>query len=786
MRSGAGECLAALVVGLVVAVLVPVEQAWVLLVTAPWLPCIALSHRGALIGWVAAGVLIALFGQADALERRPMLDSPEPVTVIGEVVSLPDRSPGRQRFILRPERIADRTHGLPRRIRVSLYGDRSTVGAGERWRLSLRLRRPRGYMNPVRFDYERWLASEHIDATASVVRPETMQRLTRGEGLTHWRARFSAHIARLGRTEGPGTALLQGLITGDRRGFSDRTWSILRATGTSHLMAISGLHIGLAAALGYGLGRWLWRILHVPGRRTATASVVASATALAYAAMAGFALPTTRALLMGVILALATWLGHRIAPPRVLLIAAALILIADPAAVLGAGFWLSFVAVGLILVAMRGQRFGPLTGLWRLQVALLIGLAPLSALFFGSWSPAGLVINLLILPLFSVMIVPVALGAALASLVVPSLAGPILHALARLLDGLMAGGDQLLEQGVAAWPLNPPGPLAVAALLVGLGLLILPRGMPLRALAPLLIALFFLTRPPLSERGAVTITWLEVGQGNATVIQTRSATLVIDTGPAWSGGANAAAFSLVPFLEAEGIERIDRLIVTHADRDHRGGVNALSGAVAIERVESGEPLADLPQATRCQTGARWQVAGVRFEYLWPDDPASLEGNAASCVLRLRAPSGDVLFTGDIDHAIERAIAGRIDRPVIALEAPHHGSRTGTGPRLLEAAAPQAAVISAGYRNPYGMPHPAVIERLRCRGIQYFDTGRQGAVQLRLTPGQPPRWRTARGGDRLLLHESPQRRRFQNAARIPYDRSLNSGASMESRQPTCGN
>jgi competence protein ComEC len=390
------------------------------------------------------------------------------------------------------------------------------------------------------------------------------------------------------------------------------------------------------------------------------------------------------------------------------------------------------------------------------------------------------------LPLFSFVIVPAALGAALASLVLPSLGGSVLHALARVLDGLMAGGDYLLEQGVAAWPLNPPGPLAVVALLFGLGLLILPRGMPLRALAPVLVALFFLTRSPSAERGAVTITWLEVGQGSATVIQTRSATLVIDTGPAWSGGANAAAFSLVPFLKAEGIERIDRLIVTHADRDHRGGVNALNDAVAIERVESGEPLADLPRATRCQAGSAWQVAGVRFEYLWPDDPASLDGNAASCVLRLRAPAGDVLFTGDIDHAIERVIAERIDRPVIALEAAHHGSRTGTGQRLLEAAAPQAAVISAGYRNAYGMPHPAVIERLRCRGIRYFDTGRQGAVQLRLTPGEAPRWRTERGGDRLLLHESPQRRRFQNAARIPYDRRIDPEASMESRQSTCGN
>ena len=781
-----GDILAALLAGLLLAVLLPVQLAPALLVVAPLLPCLALPGSGRLPGWMAAGMIVALIHQADALERRPDIDPAKTVSVIGRVVTLPEPSDGRQRFLMHPERIDGLDGQLPRRIRISLYADEPVIGAGERWRLPLRLRRPRGFMNPVRFDYEEWLASEHIDATAYVTDPARAQRLAPAAGLVHWRAELSRHIRASTAREGPGTALLRGLVTGDRRGFDERTWSILRASGTSHLMAISGLHIGLVAAFGYATGRRLWTHGRLPGRRRVTASLIAIAAALGYAAMAGFALPTIRALVMFAVLAVAALLGRRVTPGRILLIAATAVLVIDPVAALGAGFWLSFLAVAIILIAIRGRRPGPITGLWRIQVALLIGLAPLSGLFFGSWSPAGLLINLLVLPLFSFFIVPAALIATLVSLVLPALGASALALLARLLDALVTGGGRLLDAGMSDWPLNPASGMTIAALCVGLTLLILPRGTPLRALSIPLIGVFFLARPDPPAPGAVTVTWLEVGQGNAAVIQTRSRTLVVDTGPAWFGGGNAAAFSLIPFLEARGIDRIDRLIVTHADRDHRGGIAALDTAVTIDRVDVGEPLARFPDAQRCVAGQTWQVDGVRFDYLWPDRSARVEGNAASCVLRLRSAGGDVIFTGDIDHAIERRIAPRIDAPVVALEAPHHGSRTGTSPALLAAATPGRVIIAAGYRNAYDMPHAAVIERLRCRRIPFHDTGLQGALRLELAGGKEPRWRASRGAGRGLLHESPRRGRFQDGPRIHYDRKPYPGVSMESRQPTCGN
>ena len=786
MPRSVGDGLGALLAGLILAVMLPVGLSPGLVMLAVLLPCLALPGRGQLPGWVALGVVVALIGQASALERRPSVDTADSVAAVGRVMDLPDVSDGRQRFVLRPESIAGVSQGLPRRIRISLYADEPRIGAGERWRLPLRLRRPRGFMNPVRFDYEQWLASEHIDATAYVTEPDRAQRLSPGRGLAFWRARMAAHLSERAATSGPGEALLRGLIVGDRRGFSDATWEVLRATGTSHLMAISGLHIGLVAGFGYWLGRWLWAIARLPGQRRVTASLAAVGAALGYAAMAGFALPTQRALIMLAVLTLAALLGRRVAAGRVLLIAATGVVLFDPAAVLAAGFWLSFVAVAVIILVVRGQRQGPVAGLWRIQLALLIGLAPLSGLFFGSWSPAGLIVNLLILPIFSLVIVPLALPAAVISIALPGPAGEVLQWLARLLDALMVAGEWLLSAGVTAWPLNPVDPLTGLGLGVGLALWMLPAGRLPRLLGIALIAGFFLAGPERLDRGAATVTWLEVGQGNAAVIQTRGQTLVVDTGPGWSGGRNAAAFSLIPFLEQRGVERIDRLIVTHADRDHRGGVAALKRAFHIARVDAGEPLAAFADARRCRTGQSWQRDGVHFDYLWPDTPERVSGNDASCVLRMRSAGGDVLFTGDIDQAIERPVAARIDRPVVALEAPHHGSRTGSSATLLERAAPQRAIIAAGYRNAYGMPHPAVIRRLRCRDIAPHDTGRRGALVLELHPQRPPRWRAERGPGRRLLHESPQRRRFPDDPLIHYHQLPYPLLPMESRQPTCGN
>ncbi len=786
MARDAGGVLIAIAAGLLLAVLLPARLAPGLLLIAPLLPALALDDRRALAGWLAAGVIYGLVWQGWAHSLRPPVDAGDAVTVVGRVVTLPEEDHGRQRFMLHPEAIENEQRGLPRRIRVSIYAPSPRVSAGERWRMQLRLRRPRGFMNPVRFDYEQWLASRHIDATAYLVAPQTAERLAPGTGLIHWRSELSDRIGALSRTTGPGRALLQGLVTGDRRAFTNEIWDVLRATGTSHLMAISGLHIGLMAAFGYGLGGRIWAWLRVPGRRRFTATLAAFSAAGAYAALAGFALPTARALVMFTVLAFAALAGRRVAPFRMLLLAAVILLLLDPASVLAAGFWLSFLAVAVIIMVARGRRLGALSGLWKIQIGLLFGLAPISGLFFGTWSPLGLIANFILLPIFSLVIVPGALLGSALGVFWPWSGETLLSALARLLDGLMAAGIRLHSIGLTEWPLSPAGVWPLLCMAAALMLLLAPSGTPLRLLALPMAATFFLTDPKGLPSGAVEVTWLEVGQGNSAVIRTANHLLVIDTGPAWSGGGNAAAFTLLPFLADRGIQSIDRLIVTHADRDHRGGLPALAETVDIAAVDAGEPLPAFPDARACHAGMHWQVDGIRFEYLWPEQARSRDGNAASCVLLMDAPGGRVLFTGDIDAAIEQRIAREIEAPVAVIEAPHHGSRTGSSGAFLDAVRPAHAVISAGFRNPYGMPHPETIERLRCRRIRVHDLGRTGALRLRLLPGEAPILRSMRLHYRRLSHESPRLRRFRQGRQIHYDRRHYAVSDGEMDQPTCGN
>lgn len=773
-----------LLLGVVAGVWLPraAAPAWLpLLPLVALLPCRGAARRLALL---ALGLLWALVWQAAVIELRP-LPREAPVAVSGRIVSLPERDGDRQRFLFAPAAIAGGSGALPRRIRVSAYGPAPRFSAGERWRLVLRLRRPRGFMNPVRFDYERWLASRHIDATAYLARPGAARRLAPARGLPAWRARLSAAIG-TAVVAPTGAAILQGLVTGDRRGFGDRLWETLRATGTSHLMAISGLHIGLVAAAGHLLGGLLWGWLRLPGPRPAVAGGGALLLAAGYAALAGFALPTLRALVMLAVLLAGRALRQPLAPGRALAVAAAAVLLPDPAAALAPGFWLSFGAVALILLVVRGRRDGALCGLLRIQIGLGVGLAPLLALWFGELSLLALPVNLLVLPLFSLLVVPGALLGSLVLVAWPAAGTPLLGALGAALEWLAGAGAALSSAAGGTLALPSVAPWAI--LLAGLAAVLaaLPAGTPGRRLVPALAAPLLLTAPPAPAPGSAGLTFLEVGQGSAAVIRTRSSVTVVDTGPVWSGGANAAAFTLVPYLQALGVARVDTLVVTHADADHRGGLAALQARFAVGRILAGEPLAQAPAARRCRRGQAWSRDGVRFEMLGPPAGAGWSGNRASCVLQVSTAGGSALFTGDLEGEAERWLARRLPGPVDILEVPHHGSAGSSSPALLAAARPRHAIVSAGFRNAYGLPAPETLGRLRCAGAQVHDLGRGGAARFRLEAGGvtwlgDERWQRAG-----WLHEDVRRLRFRGDRQIHYDPAGLSGPSRGTGELPCGN
>ncbi len=701
------------------------------------------------LGVIVCGVMVA-----HAMERRlPDTHSGETFVLTARVISLPRVGPSRQRFVVVPQRLDPSLPRLPRRIRLSWYGDGATVRAGETWRFEARLRRPRGFMNPVRFDYERWLASEHVDATGYV---RSGERLAPANGLAGWRGGIAGHLAaRAGH--GDGAAVARALLVGDRRGFSEVLWRDLRRVGITHLVAISGLHIGLVAGLAGWAGGLGWRRL--PGAVARVPTLVAGSltgvtAGIVYAALAGFSLPTLRALVMAVVVAVALATRRRPGRTRGLVLAAVSVLVLDPWACLAPGFWLSFTAVTIIVFGWRGGA-SRLANTVRVQWLIGVLLAPVLLLWFGGFSWLGIPVNLIAVPLATVAVPAVFVAAVTDALwpVTDALArvsGALDHALAAV--SWLAGNAGLVMPGPRpewVWPV-----VGVAAVLC-----VLPRGFPGRWLALPLCALGVLAPAP--RPAALEITFLEVGQGAATVVRTGGRVLVYDTGPSWGGGGSAARFTLIPFLREHGVARVDRLMVSHGDRDHAGGLAALRKALPVADVISGEP--GETGGRPCRAGQHWRWGEVTFRVLAPVR-SGLSGNAASCVLVMRAGRFRVLLTGDLPAAGEKRLLARLERPVDVLQVAHHGSDSSTTPQFLRVARPDVAVISAGHDNAYGLPSPAVIRRLRCVGARVVSLAQWGALTVQ--------WRT----DRDISMEQVRRTRL----RLYHDRPSGVQAAGQNR------
>lgn len=692
------------------------------------------------VGGLCAGLLWAtVAAQAALAHRLPAALEGIDLIVEGRIVDLPERDERRVRFLFEPARIEHPDLGrLPRRLRLSWYGDAPELRAGERWRLTVRLKRPRGLMNPGGFDYERWLFQHRIDAVGYVRSPQTAQRLATTPSLDRLRQDLADALHR--RLEGrPAAGVLVALVVGDERGIAKEQWEALRRTGTTHLISISGLHISLLALAAYRLTATAWRrsarlCTRAPAPLAATAVAIVAATG--YAALAGFSLPTQRALIMLAVPALALLARRRIDPWRGFVVALVAVLLWDPFAPLSPGFWLSFGAVAILLAA--GLYRSPEPG-WRqlvtTQLCLSLALLPLTLLWFQQASWISPLANVVAIP-WGMAIVPLALLAA-ALLPVPLLGDGLLWLSVRLTDGLL-----WLLMLMGAWKGGASelaAPSSWLLLLAGLGVLLLlaPHGWPGRWLAaPLLAAAVWRDPGEGPPPGAVDVTLLDVGQGTAVVVRTAGHALLYDAGPGESMGLDAGETVVLPFLRSQGIARLDALVISHADGDHSGGARAVLAAMPVAALYAGEELADFPRALPCRAGHAWQWDGVELEFLWPDPASGARGNDASCVLKLSAGGHSLLLAGDIGARAEAALLQRQAAKLRAdvLLVPHHGSQTSSTAPFLAAVAPRTAVITVGYRNRYRLPRDEVLARYQEIGSELLRTDHEGAIRLRLDAG----------------------------------------------------
>ncbi|GAB3685872.1 DNA internalization-related competence protein ComEC/Rec2 [Salinisphaera aquimarina] len=688
----------------------------------------------------------SFLAQQQLQDRWPATRSGEVVWVSGHVVGLPEHNAFRTRFVLERDR-------APHRLRLSWYDDAPALVPGQCLRVKAKLETPHGSANPGTFDYEAWLWRRGIDATGYVKERGHCDLAWAGGWTDRLRADAVARLdAILG--DSPMRGIIEALTLGVRQGISDSQWTVLRTTGTTHLVAISGLHIGLIATLLYLLARWLLLRLWPAVAAGPLAALFAFAGGAGYALLAGFALPTQRALVMVAVGLYAVAAMRVVAPSRMLALAAITVVAWDPATVIAPGFWLSFGAVAWLLYLGQGARASRARVFLRLQFGLVAGLMPLTLWFFGQASLISPLINALLIPLAAVA-VPVLLAVTLMACLVPAIGGPLLLAMARLLEFGWGGLVAAANWPLAAVHLALPGPLALLLALAGLVLLAMPRGLPGRWLALILLVPAVAGWRPANTAigpGAYRLTVLDVGQGLATVVRTRTHTLVFDAGPAYRTGFNAGDAFVVPYLRHVGRPRVDRLVVSHSDTDHIGGAAAIENALTVLKRQGAR------SRRPCVAGQRWLWDGVVFEFVYPT-PAQARAapttNQRSCVLRIEGAGGASLLTGDIEASAERALVAQAPARLaaLALVVAHHGSASSSSPVFVDAVSPRYALISAGWHNQWGFPAPAVVTRLRSVGAELANTATGGALQLNVP---------AAGGAVVLTRWRGIHRRFWQA------------------------
>ncbi len=666
----------------------------------------------------------------------------------GRITGLPHRREGYARFQVRVIRLQDSSGGeIPlRKLQLSWYRAPGEVESGQTWSWTVRLKRPRGLANPAGFDYAQWLFTQGIQATGYVRQreePRLLSRTSPAMNLDGWRAGLAEAID--GHMHaGSANALVKALSLGDRRSLATADWDVFSRTGTSHLIAISGLHVGLVAGWLWFLGQWCWRripalALRLPAQRAG--AVPALLGALGYAALAGFSLPTLRALVMLTVALSGVLFAQPIRPVRSLVLALFLLVLIDPMAPLSGGFWLSFGAVALILLVLSGRLRRPAKWrqLLRVQMAVSLGLLPLLVLLFGEASVIAPPVNLLLVPWFALVLVPMSL-IGLLLLPLPSLATLWYGWLERLAGLTFSLLQQCAQLPFATLQLDHLPVWMTLAALLGVVWMLLPSGVPGRAMGLLLVAPLLWARPSRPEPGAFWFTLLDVGQGLACVVETADHLLLYDTGPAFASGFSTAEAAVLPYLSSRGVSRIDRLVVSNGDQDHAGGVETVLAALPVGDLLSGEPERQA-RARPCLAGERWEWDGVRFEVLHPSpDEHYRRANDRSCVVRVSNRHWSLLLPGDIEAEGERhllATAQGMARASI-LVAPHHGSATSSSPSFVQAVAPEWVLFSTGFRNHYGFPRPAVVARWRHSGARLADTAETGAVSFRLpADARPP-------------------------------------------------
>ena len=704
----------------------------------------------AFVGFLLGVLLASVRGQQMMAQQLPTALNGTEYLIEGEVVGLPQWRKDRWSFYIRPILVEagdahlDRGLANIRKIRLSwrppkglgLY-HQLRLEAGDVRRFKVRLKRPRGLVNPGGFDYQAWLIRKRVGAHGYLLEPPS-EKLEFVHSVDRFRSLLRERVMDVlpQRSDIETTdAYVLALLIGDKSGITQDQWSLLQKTGTLHLMAISGMHIGIAAFLGHFLGALMGRFANIINPRLTAkgfAALGAVSAAWSYSALAGFSLPTQRALLMLLVFYITQMIRRPQAGLYYFFCALVFVLLLDPLAAMDAGFWLSFGAVFCLLFAFAGRRDPrKIAALLKAQAILFVGLALPLSIITGSVSLVAPLANIVAIPLVSLMVVP---GLFLSLLLMflewevalANVLSSILWLLSCLSD-FLTWVDELWLPSV--WQV--PMPLAMTPLIaagIGALLFLLPKGIPGRQLGVLGFLPLCLsgTETQGSQAAPLKLTVLDVGQGLAVHIQTAQHHLLYDTGPSFGEQFNSGKNIILPYFLRHGIRELHSLVVSHEDNDHAGGAAAVSDAMDIRHEWRSSGL------NTCHGARPWELDGVKFSFLGPRPDTGERNNNLSCVLLIRWREYSVLLAGDIGAAREQEIVAARpgdDFPVSLMLAPHHGSKTSSSYTWLYHWLPERVIFSAGFESRYGHPHADIVQRYNYLGAEQFNTAESGAISF---------------------------------------------------------
>ena len=675
-----------------------------------------------------------LFASAHLLPALDPLLEGRDLRITGEVVEINKKSPSFSSFIfqINSSHHSEFAERLPKKVILTWYSPALDVDTQQHCRLQVRLKRHWRFANPGSVDREKQMYLKGIGARGHVregkcqdLEITAMQKSVRTTLIDHFQRQASQYKH---------SGLMQALSFGVRDNIQNSQWEVMRATGTSHLLAISGLHLSAICLVVLLIATTLAKLsatlcMQFPAQ--CVGAIIAMIATIFYAYLAGFSVPTQRALIM-VIVALSAILVRKPVVRFPLLATALLaVLLWNPLAVLSASFWMSFLAVLFIFVILKSSPgHSRIINLIRVQVILAIALLPVSMWFFSQGSLIAPIVNFFAVPYVSFLLLPVLLLGQLLFLIGIEASHYLFVTTDYLLEGLQWWLQICAEMPFAAIQFHPTI-FGVILFELGLLLFIQPRGFPVRLLSLVFVSALFLIRDDVLSAGQMHVTMLDVGQGSAVVVETKNHTLVYDTGPKYASGFNTGAAVVLPFLKTRNIKRINQLVVSHNDNDHAGGAQSVLAAKVVENlmISNDKNKYSFNAINYCRQGDEWIWDDVKFQILHPPKHWLSSSNNRSCVLQITHSAGSILLVGDIEEAVERRLTAQYGDKLRSrlLLVPHHGSSSSSSRRFLARVRPQTAVFSVGYRNRYGFPHANITARYQSIGAELVDTIREGAV-----------------------------------------------------------